>query len=187
MRKMKTVFVIAAAAAGIALVFGACGSKNIKDSMAPDWYLNPPQSKDKIYGTGASEKTASLELGKQVADANARAALAQTIQVSVQGMVRTFLQQSGTMDNTRALQFAESVGKQVYDVSLVGSRITKRESKGGRMFSLAEISMDSVRNSLLSAVRDAAAQMSEQKAKQAFQELEKEIQRGKEIPIVKPQ
>ena len=169
-----------------ALLAGACGSKNINKGMAPDWYLNPPESKDKIFGTGASEKTASIELGKQVADANARAAVAQTIQVSVQGMVRTFLQQSGTMETSRALQFAESVGKQVFDVSLVGSKITKREPKGGQMFSLAEVSMDSVRNSLLSAVRDAAAQMAEQKAKQAFQDLEKEIKGGREIPIVQP-
>lgn len=171
----------------IALAFlaSACGSKNIDKGMAPDWYMNPPQSKDKVYGTGASEKTASLELGKQVADANARAAVAQSVQVSVQGMVRTFLQQSGSMEASRALQFSESVGKQVYDISLVGCTITKREAKSGQMFSLAEISMDSIRNSLLSAVRDAAAQMAEQKAKQAFQDLEKELQGGKEIPIVK--
>jgi len=90
------------------------------------------------------------------------------------------------METSRALQFAESVGKQVYDVSLVGSKITKREPKSGQMFSLAEISMESVRNSLLSAVRDAAAQMAEEKAKQAFQDLDKEIRGGREIPIVQP-
>lgn len=167
-----------------ALVIGACGGKNIDKGMAPDWYMNPPKAKDVIYGTGASEKTASLELGKQVADANARADLAQTIQVSVQGMVRTFLQQSGTLETSRALQFSESVGKNVYDVSLVGAKITKREAKSGQMFSLAELSMDTMRNSLLSAVRDAAAQMSEQKAKQAFEDLEKEIRAGREIPII---
>lgn len=184
--KVTSLKVSVLALIAVSFVIGACGgTKTIEKSMAPDWYLNPPQGKDKIYGTGASEKTASLELGKQVADANARAAIAQTIQVSVQGMVRTFLQQSGSMEASRALQFSESVGKQVYDVSLVGCTISKREPKNGQMFSLAEISMESVRNSLLSAVRDAAAQMAEQKAKQAFQDLEKEIQGGKEIPIVK--
>ena len=169
----------------VALIFGACGARNIRSGMAPDWYLNPPESKDVIYGTGASEKTASMELGKQVADSNARTDLANTIQVSVQAMVRTFLQQSGTMDNTRALQFSEAVSKNVVDVKLTGVRISRREEKGGRMFSLAEVSYDSMKNALLSAVRDAAAEMSEQKAKSAFQDLDKAVSAGKDIPIVR--
>jgi len=186
MRNAKTILVTVSVALAVAVLIGACGAKNIKGNMAPDWYLNPPQNGNKIYGTGASEKTQSLELGKQVADANARSNLAQTIQVSVQGMIRTYLQQSGTIEQARALQYAESVGKQVYDVSLVGATIEKRQEEGGRMFSLVSISKDSVKNSLLSAVRDAAAQMAEQKAKQAFDELGKEIEKGREIPIVKP-
>ena len=150
----------------------------------PKWYLEPPQSKVKIYGTGASEKTKSVELGKQVADANARTALANTIQVSVQSMLRTYLQQSGTMNETRTLQFSESVSKQVVDVKLSGVVISKREEKGGRYFSLAEVSMDTVKKALASAVRDAAAEYSELKAKQAFDELNKEIDKGN-MPIVK--
>ena len=169
----------------ISLFVGACGSK-VSRGMAPRWYLNPPDSKDKIYGTGASEKTSSLELGKQVADSNARTALANTIQVSVQSMIRTFLQQSGDMENTRTLQFSEAVAKNVVDLKLTGVKIDRREIIGGRCFSLAVVDRDSMRNALLSAVRDAAAEYSEQKAKSAFQDLEKEISGGKEIPIVNP-
>ena len=150
----------------------------------PKWYMNPPDSKDKIYGTGASEKTKSVELGKQVADANARTALANTIQVSVQSMLRTYLQQSGTMEDARALQFSESVSKQVVDVKLSGVVISRREERGGRMYSLAEVSMDTVKKALASAVRDAAAEFSELKAKEAFDDLNSEIDRGN-IPIVK--
>jgi len=167
-------------------LFGACGG-NIKKGMAPEWYLNPPDSSDIIYGVGASEKTASLELGKQVADANARTDIASTIQVSVQSMVRTFLQQSGTLDTARALQFSEAVSKNVVDIKLSGVRISKREENGGRMFSLAEVSHESMKNALLSAVRDAAAEMSEAKAKSAFEDLDKAIQGGKDIPIIRSQ
>ncbi len=162
----------------VSILVGACASNY------PKWYMNPPDSKDKIYGTGASEKTQSIELGKQVADANARTALANTIQVSVQSMLRTYLQQSGTMEDARALQFSESVGKQVVDVKLTGVVISKREERGGRFYSLAEVSMDTVKKALSSAVRDAAAEFSELKAKQAFDDLNKEIDRGN-IPIVK--
>ena len=184
MRTSQHMFSVCTAVVLVVLMIGACGPKNVSEGMVPDWFLNPPESQDKIYGTGASEQTSSIQLAKQVADANARTALAQTIQVSVQSMVRTFLQQSGTIETTRALQFSEVVGKNVVDITLTGVRIERSEMQGGRYFSLASVSYDSMKNALLSQVRDAAAQMAEQKAKQAFQDLEKEINRGK-IPIVK--
>jgi hypothetical protein len=171
--------------AAVALVFSACGPKTVSRGDAPDWYLNPPTAKDKIYGTGASDPMASVEFAKKVADYNAQQALSQTIQVSIQSMLRTYLQQSGTMDNVRALQFAESVGKQVVNMTLTGVVITKRDIKGGKCFSLAELSMDTMKNALLNSARDAAAEYSELKAKSAFDALDKEINKGN-IPIVSP-
>ncbi|MFC1511778.1 LPP20 family lipoprotein [Candidatus Latescibacterota bacterium] len=150
----------------------------------PRWYLNPPESNDRFYGTGASEQTASQSLGRQVADANARTDLAMSIQVSVQAMLRTFLQQSGTIDTTRVLQFSEAVSKQVVDVKLSGVRIVERQEINNVYYSLAEVSMDSVRNALLSAVRDAAAEFSELKARQSFDDLSREIEQG-QIPIIR--
>lgn len=185
MFKCKSIVVLVVLFVAISVLISACGSKNVRKSEVPDWYLNPPDSKEKIYGTGASEKTQSIELGKQVADSNARTALGNTIQVSIQGMVRTFLQQSGTLEQARALQFSEAVSKQVVNVTLSGIVISKREIKDGAFYSLAEISMDSVKNSLLSAIKDAAAEFSEAKAKQSFDDLSKEVQNGN-IPITKP-
>jgi hypothetical protein len=175
MRELAKILLMIAAAT---LVFGACGPKTVSKSDAPDWYLNPPTAKDKIYGTGASEQMASVEFAKKVADSNAQQAIAQSIQVSVQSMLRTFLQQSGTMDNARALQFSESVSKQVVNMTLTGVVITKREIKGGKVFSLAEISTDTMKSALLTATRDAAAEYSELKAKSALDALEKEINKG---------
>jgi hypothetical protein len=169
----------------LSAVLAGCGAKTVSKGDAPAWYLNPPQAKDKIYGTGASEQMASIEFAKKVADSNAQQTLAQTIPVSVQSMLRTFLQQSGTMDATRSLQFAEAVSKQVVNMTLSGVVISKREIKGGKCFSLAELSQDSMKNALLNASRDAAAQFAELKAKSAFDALEKEINKG-EVPIVAP-
>ena len=170
--------------AGFALTLTSCGIRNASKGDAPDWFLNPPKSETVIYGVGASEQTQSIQLAKQIADANARTDLAMKIQVSVQAMVRTFLQQSGTLDTTRSLQFAETVSKQVVDVKLTGVTINKSEVKGGRCFSQAEVSMDTMKNALLSAVRDAAADYSEVKARQALQDLEKEISSKPSIPII---
>ena len=175
MYRVRQYSMVVAALVAVAFVIGACGSKNVDKGDAPDWYLNPPKDKNIIYGTGASQKMASMEFAKKVADDNARQAIAATIQTSVQSMLRQYMQQSGTMEQARALQFAESVSKNVVDVSLTGSTISKREIKGGMCFSLAEMSKDSINNALLSAARDAAAEYTELKAKEAFEGLEKEV------------
>lgn len=174
----KKIMVITVMMVIVSLFIGACGGGR------PGWYLNPPDDDDRIYGTGASERTQSQTLGKGTADANARTDLANTIQVSVQSMVRTFLQQSGTMDNARTLQFSEVVSKNVVNVTLVGVRIVERDERDGVFYSLAEVSMDTMKNALLSAVTDAAAEFSELKAKQAFNDLSAEINKGN-IPIIK--
>jgi hypothetical protein len=163
----------------IALLIGACGAKTVSKGDVPDWYLNPPKSADKIYGTGASEQMASVQLAKTAADNLARAAIAQVIQSDVATMMRNYLQQSGTMEAARALQFTESVTKVVANVSLSGSIISKSEIKNGRCYSLAEISKDSINQALLNAVKDAAAEYSELKARKAFDDLNNEIKGGK--------
>jgi len=186
---MKQFSTIIACSLGVVMAVGlmaGCGGKNVSRGAVPDWFLNPPQSKEKVYGTGASEKTASVQAAKTVADAASIDEVARSIQVSVQNMTRTFLQQSGTLEASRALQFSEIVSKQVVDMTLTGVMVEKREIKDGRCYSLASISMDSVKKSLMSAIQDAAAQFSEQKARQAFKDLEGEVQKGN-IPILKPE
>lgn len=165
----KTYFSMLAVVIVVSLLIGACAGN------MPNWYMNPPKSDDTIYGVGVSEKTESIQLGRDVAVANARNDLAGKIQVSVQSMLRTFLQQSGTMEDSRALQFAESVGKQVVNVTLTGSDVTRTEMRGGRYFSLVEISMESINNAIHTAARNAAAEFSELKAKSALEDLDKAI------------
>lgn len=165
----KNFFCVFSSVIIVFLLFGACAGN------MPNWYMNPPKSEDKIYGVGVSEKTESIQLGRDVAVANARSDLAGKIQVSVQSMLRTFLQQSGTMQESRALQFAESVGKQVVNVTLTGSDVTRTELRGGRYFALVEISMESINNAIHTAARNAAAEFSELKARRALDDLDKAI------------
>ncbi|MHB9030298.1 MAG: LPP20 family lipoprotein [Candidatus Latescibacterota bacterium] len=176
MRKNKGIAMALVALCAAALLVSACGSGNVSKGDVPDWFLNPPKAKDKLYGVGASEKAASIQLGKSAADQQARIDLANKIQVNVQNMMRAYLQQSGTMETARALQFSESVSKQLVNVKLTGSEIERSEFRDGRCFSLASVSMDTMKNALLSAVRDAAAEYSELKAQKAFDGLDKAIQ-----------
>ena len=162
----------------VALIIGACGGGNVSRGDIPKWYLNPPKDDDVIYGVGASEKMPSVQLAKTASDNLARSAIASVINSDVASMMRNYLQQSGTMEAARALQFTEAVTKVVSEVSLSGATINKSEIKDGRCYSLAEISKDSVNNALLNAVKDAAAEFSELKARQAFDDLNNEIKGG---------
>ncbi|MFC1490612.1 LPP20 family lipoprotein [Candidatus Latescibacterota bacterium] len=144
-------------------------------SSMPKWYMNPEKSDEKIFGVGVSEKTASIQLGREIAVGNARNDLAAKIQVNVQSMLRTFLQESGNMEESRALQFSESVGKQVVNVTLVGSDITRTEVRDGRYFAQVEISTDSIKKSISTIAKNAAADYSELKAQSALDDLDKAI------------
>ena len=53
MRNRKSMLCVVAVVIMGAMLFTACSAKR------PSWYLNPPESDEIIYGTGASEKTAS--------------------------------------------------------------------------------------------------------------------------------
>ena len=166
----------------VSLLIGACGPKGVSKGDVPDWYLNPPKSSDKIYGVGVAEKIGSISLSSQTADNAARNNLAQTIEVSVQNMLRTYLQQSGTMDNAKAVQFAESVSKQVNNITLGGIIISKREIKSGNTYSLAELSQDSIKKALLVSAKEAAAEYTELKAQKAFDALQTEVNKGS-LPV----
>ena len=174
MYEVKRYGIVVALLLAVVFFMNACGG-GVSKGDAPSWYLNNPKDKGKIFGAGASEKTASLELGKKVADTNAQQTLAASIQVQVQSMVRTFLQQSGTMEESRALQFSEAVGKNVVDITLTGVVISKRDVRGSKVFSLAELSKDSINKAISNAARDAAANFSEMKAKSALDALDKAV------------
>ncbi len=165
----KTYFSMLAVVIVVSLLIGACAAN------MPPWIEEPPKSDDTIYGVGISEDIASMQLGRDVAIANARNALAGKIQVSVQSMIRTFLQQSGTMEESRALQFSESVGKQVVNVTLTGSDVYKTERRGDIWYACVEVSLESINNAIHTAARNAAAEFSELKAKSALEDLDKAI------------
>ena len=80
MNRVRQCSIVVAVLVTVAFMIGACGGGNVSKGDAPDWYLNPPKDKEKIYGTGASQKMQSMEFAKKIADDNARQAIAATIQ-----------------------------------------------------------------------------------------------------------
>jgi hypothetical protein len=91
-------------------------------------------------------------------------------------MMKDFMQESGAGDNAQALEFTESVSKQVADVSLSGSVRTKTATgKDGTIYVLVEYSLDGLRQSALTEAKKQEALYNEFKSIKGFDDLEEAI------------
>jgi len=162
----------------ISLTISGCGSSkpNVGQSGdSPSWFLMPPTSSSYLYGVGMGKKQ-NPSLSKKTATARARAELSQAVSVKVTTMMKDFMQESGIGENAQALEFTESVTKQVSNNVLNGSVIKKAYSaKDGTIYIMVELSLESVKNETLNSARKEEALFNEFKANQGFDELEKTL------------
>lgn len=174
------------------LLFAGCAAQQAKPAPAPkpaepaqcipDWQVNPPSAEDGVYGTGIA-KMKDAALSKKASDSRARDEVAQSIQVKVQTMMKDFLQQAGIGEEAQALQFSQSVSKQISSQVLYGCKIVKRKvCPDGTWHSLAlwPINQASqLKNEIASQakeqIKNEYALYNEFKAKNGFEELQKEL------------
>ena len=170
-------------AIALALILVGCGgSKPGSGSTeegsfggAPNWFMNPPTSGDVIYAVGAAKKQ-NPSLALNTATQRARDEIARTVSLKVENMMKDFMQESGAGDNAQALEFTESVSKQVADVSLSGSVRTKTATgKDGTIYVLVEYSLDGLRQSALTEAKKQEALYNEFKSIKGFDDLEEAI------------
>jgi hypothetical protein len=148
----------------------------------PEWEKNPPSAEDGIYGSGLA-KMQMAALSKKTADQRARDEVVMAIRVKVQTMMKDFMQQSGIGEGAQALQFSESVSKAIASHVLYGCKIVKREvCPDGTWHSLAlwpienaEALKKQIDDQTKKLVKNEQALYNEFKAKQGFDELQKEI------------
>lgn len=187
-RLQKGIVILAVLLSG-ALLFAGCASQQPKPEQPveqaqciPEWQINPPAAEDGVYGTGIAKMQAA-SLSKKTADARARDEVTQSIQVKVQTMMKDFLQQSGIGEEAQALQFSQSVSKQISSQVLYGCKIVKRKvCPDGTWHSLALWPMNQaseLKNEIASQTKDLVkneyALYNEFKAKNGFEELQKEL------------
>ena len=95
------------------------------------------------------------------------------------------MQESGVGVESEALEFTSSVSKQVVSNVIRGCQITKREMKQkGKLYqcySLAKYDTDALINETKEAARHYRALYNEAKANMEFKELEKEIEKLKNL------
>ena len=154
---------------------GSGSTEERGSSDMPDWFLVPPTAEDALYGIGQAKKQ-NPSLARQTATARARTEISQAVNVKVSSMLKDFMQESGVGDNAQALEFSESVTKQVTANALQGSVVKEAYvAKDGTMFIMVEYPLASLRQDALSSAKKEEALYNEFKAQQGFDALEQEI------------
>ena len=189
-RLQKGMILLAVLLSGM-IFFAGCAAQKPKPKPGPPpeqaqcipgWQVNPPSAEDGIYGTGIA-KMQMASLSKKTSDARARDEVVQAIQIKVQTMMKDFLQQAGIGEQAQALQFSQSVSKQISSHVLYGCKIVKRKiCPDGTWHSLAlwpKNAASELKNEIASQAKDLVkneyALYNEFKAKNGFEELQKEL------------
>ncbi len=141
----------------------------------PSWALNVPTKDGYIYGVGSAQKQ-NPQLARTAAIGLARDEIARTLELKVSSMFKNFMQESGVGEDAQALEFTESVTKQVSNTTLSGSTVKQVElTNDGRMWALVELNLDAVKKAALENAKKEQALFNEFKASQSFDELERAI------------
>ncbi len=169
---MKSKFILI----GSLILLTSCAA-NVK--IEP-WVTNPPRAEDAFYGVGEA-KMASSTLGRQAAAGRARIDIATAISVKVAFLLRDMLEQSGI--NGEAIQYTQSVSKQIVEVQLEGAEIIKsqRIEKSGTItwFVLVEYPVGAAREMSVDLakqeMRRQEALYNKFVAEQGFEKLDEEL------------
>lgn len=156
---------------------------HMNDSDMPDFVLNPPKEAGFIFGTGIAEQK-SPQLAKETADLRAKKEIAAVLSTKIGSMLKDYLGQAGIGTQAEVTEAVSSTTRAISEVELVGVQIEKRDYKSGKMYSLAKYPLDDsfkqmIAASVTSALSSKEALLSQFRAKQGFEELDKELDKMK--------
>ncbi len=188
---MKKIVLLITIVIAAALLFSCAGGKESAEkketkqettdtSNLPDFVLNPPVATDAIYGVGYAQQS-TLPLSIKVAEANARADIANQIEAQIKSAVTSYAQEAGVGDDTQVIEFAETITRQVTDTTLSGA-ITKQRApmEDGGVWILMIYNKESMLGSFEEAAesfeRKESAAFAEFKAAKALEKLEYETE-----------
>ncbi len=184
----------------VAFILTACAGSSdkvaeekIKDCNFPDdgtteaplWVCTESLENLKLSAVGNYEKTlAGLNFQKQQAMTSARAQIAQTMQVNVTNMVKSFAETTGFGDTETVDRVASNTSKQVSSQTLRGSKLYRqaKNPETGSIFVLVGMgdeALDKALNNILSrsfsSANNGRADWQKLQAGKSFDELKAEV------------
>ncbi len=165
------------------LVVG-CASKGKGGISAPEWYLNPPQDPNYLFGA-ATATSRDLQISLDKAKQDARLYVAEQIESHIQGLIKKFDEEVGRTEDSELLQQYTKVSKNVVDQTLIGSRVNKskvkKEGEMYRAFVLMEVPLGKAREDLLRQLKGNDHLYTRFRASQSFKDLDEEIEKLREF------
>lgn len=147
-----------------------------EQSGAPDWYLNPPQAEDTMYGVGSANMS-SLDTSRTMAISRAREDIAFQMNAQIEAAIVDYAQESGVDDNNQVVSFVENVSRQITETTLQGTR-PEEVSQGpdGTIYALVSFPEGNYREAASEAFqRNEDAAFAEFKAEEALDYLDSKI------------
>lgn len=115
-----------------------CTFPDMPNVAAPNWVCSFPVAGVASSAVGSAEKTdAGTNFQKQMATANARVELAQTMKVEVANMIKQYTETTGAASQETVDKVNSSVSKFLTSETLIGSKVFRnRTSPNGVMYVL---------------------------------------------------
>jgi hypothetical protein len=171
-----------------ALVFMGCASKpaTVSDPDMPPW-INEQPPEGILWGIGVSSNT-QQNMRLTMADSAARQDLARQLQVLAQGMVTDYAREAGGIDNTAAMQFQESVSRQIAQANLQGAvrdlvwTTSDKKTLWMRLKLSKEDAARTAAEQTQKAIESEAARYAEFKAMDALKMMDQQIEKNSTSP-----
>ncbi|MDR1866706.1 MAG: hypothetical protein LBQ77_00385 [Treponema sp.] len=180
---MKNLFLVVLA---LAVITVSCKStqqteeeagKNLQGlSSLPDWYRNPPVTEDAIFGRGAATM-ADLNRAQGAAQARAKQSIAFVLDTTVKAMITDYTRQAGTDEEQTALNFYESVSRQLTQARLSGVQTYREDYIDGTYYVVMFINKSDLAKSASQYIENEAAKYAEFKAMDAVKQMNYELEK----------
>ena len=166
----------------VVLLLIACGKSGpggVKKLYYPEWWQTQ-NSQEYVQTYGMATKV-SQTTSYDAAYANAMLQAAQYVEVYVKGMVKNYEEEAGVND-PQVLALTSKVVKAVADAKFENAMVTKQETivtedERYQTFVRVSIPKEAVNKNMLNKIKNEEALYNQFKASQAFDELEKEVEK----------
>jgi hypothetical protein len=166
MRKMQlavvfalflTMAVIGCASNAAAQTGSTSQSGNKANPDIPDWYLNPPEDPDYIYGIGTA-KMQNADRSRRAAEHRARNSLAFQLNAYVKAMEVDYGKEAGTTNNMAVTELFENIDRQLAVAALSGATVSKRfVATDGTQYALIAYPRNSAKEAVKGVIENAAS------------------------------
>jgi hypothetical protein len=180
MKKLSSLVVLLV----LSVMFIRCGGSQPlpeTDKMdMPEWFLTPPEDPSYFYGVAtATSKDMQLAIDKATTDA--RAKIAQQVEIKVQGLQKKFDEEVGTGENSTLLQQFTQATKTVVNQSLTGSKVKEKklfqDGKNWRAYVLVEYPIGAANTALMQQLQKQEELYTRFRSSQTFKELDEEMKK----------